>query len=424
MDRPLLPGRTPGLGVGGGIRTARRVAVSAAVLAAAAAAVLVVAVLSAANAPGRAALAQLTRPSSFAAAAAEQRDHTRWWEHGPALLAGASALTAGSDPHAPVRPDPASLPPSMREAIDDSVDPCTDFYAYACGSWDQKASIPDDRTSWLRSWDIPSERIEQQMKVAIEEDTGVVGTFYKSCMDEAAINELGNKPLQPMLAKVDEVNDMKSLTETLVWMGNHDNGALFGWNVSPDSEHPQRRAFYLSPGGMTLPDQSYYLSNADDMKEHRATEKTVIEKLLINAGVPAEQARKDALNCLAIETRTAEIVMPREDARSAVGKRIMRAELKQTVPLFHWDGFFEGIGMPDVGLEGIPFLRAVCSFSILLLLSSSPSCPAPPCFGSLALSVCSCLPRVCPCAIARKHLYVYYRGAAADHARRRLFRQV
>jgi hypothetical protein len=147
---------------------------------------------------------------------------------------------------------------------------------------------------------------------------------------------------------------------------------------------------------MTLPDQSYYLSNADDMKEHRATEKTVIEKLLINAGVPAEQARKDALNCLAIETRTAEIVMPREDARSAVGKRIMRAELKQTVPLFHWDGFFEGIGMPDVGLEGIPFLRAVCSFSILLLLSSSPSCPSPPLLW-LSRSLClfvfaACLP--------------------------------
>jgi hypothetical protein len=36
------------------------------------------------------------------------------------------------------------------------------------------------------------------------------------------------------------------------------------------------------------------------------------------------QARKDALNCLAVETRTAEITMKREDARGAVGKRITR----------------------------------------------------------------------------------------------------
>jgi putative endopeptidase len=184
---------------------------------------------------------------------------------------------------------------------DTSVDPCEDFYTYSCGKWDASASIPDDKTSWLRSWDIPSERIENEMKAAMEEDKGIVGTFYKSCMDEEAISKLGthatctcvahapcscivvyihvditprvyslvcrssidecgvlrpgNKPLQPMLQKVEEVKDMKSLTEMLVWMGNRDNGALFGWGVSPDSEHPETRAFYMSPGGMTLPDQ-------------------------------------------------------------------------------------------------------------------------------------------------------------------------
>ena len=69
-----------------------------------------------------------------------------------------------------------------------------------------------------------------------------------------------------------------------------------------------------------------------------------------------QQARKDALNCLAIETRTAEITMKREEARSAVGKRIVREDLKKMVPLMHWDTFFEGIGMHDVGLEGGPQL--------------------------------------------------------------------
>jgi predicted metalloendopeptidase len=194
------------------------------------------------------------------------------------------------------------------------------------------------------------------MKAAMEEDKGIVGTFYKSCMNEEAIKKLGNLPLQPMLKRVEEVKDMKSLTAMLVWMGNRDNGALFGWGVSPDSQSPTTRAFYLSPGGMTLPDQSYYLKNDDDMKAHRAIEKDIIEKLLINAGVDKEQARKDALNCLAIETRTAEITMKREEARSAVGTRIMREDLKKMIPLMHWDDFFEGIGMHDVGLEGGPQL--------------------------------------------------------------------
>jgi hypothetical protein len=33
------------------------------------------------------------------------------------------------------------------------------------------------------------------------------------------------------------------------------------------------------------------------MQEHRSIEKRIIEKLLVNAGVSQEQARKDALNC-------------------------------------------------------------------------------------------------------------------------------
>jgi hypothetical protein len=71
------------------------------------------------------------------------------------------------------------------------------------------------------------------------------------------------------------------------------------------------------------------------------------------------QARKDALNCLAVETRTAEITMKREDARGAVGKRITREELKTIVPLFEWDAFFDGIGMQDVGLANGPQVRSL-----------------------------------------------------------------
>jgi len=300
-------------------------------------------------------------PPGYEGSGAESRDHSRWWEHNspssaPSPHRKPASPKAPSPSESPKRVNTAALPASMLEAMDTSIDPCEDFYTYSCGKWDAAATIPDDKTSWLRSWDIPSERIETEMKLAMEEDKGIVGTFYQSCMNEVAIDKLGNEPLQPMLKKVEEVKDMKSLTNMLVWMGNRDNGALFGWGVSPDSENPESRAFYMSPGGMTLPDQSYYLENAPEMKEHRAIEKGIIEKLLVNAGVSEEQARKDALNCLAIETRTAEITMKREEARGAVGKRITRKQLKETVPLFHWDTFFEGIGMHDVGLEGGPQL--------------------------------------------------------------------
>ena len=36
------------------------------------------------------------------------------------------------------------------DLLDKSVDPCTDFYAYACSKWQAQNPIPGDRPSWGR----------------------------------------------------------------------------------------------------------------------------------------------------------------------------------------------------------------------------------------------------------------------------------
>src|SRR5580765_8196066 len=36
------------------------------------------------------------------------------------------------------------------DLLDKSIDPCTDFYAYACSKWKAQNPIPSDRSSWGR----------------------------------------------------------------------------------------------------------------------------------------------------------------------------------------------------------------------------------------------------------------------------------
>src|SRR5437879_4480945 len=56
-----------------------------------------------------------------------------------------AAPANGQTPNEPALPYTPSLDVN---SMDKSIDPCSNFYQYACGGWRKKNPIPLDQTSW------------------------------------------------------------------------------------------------------------------------------------------------------------------------------------------------------------------------------------------------------------------------------------
>ena len=177
----------------------------------------------------------------------------------------------------------ASGPPQFDlTALDKSVDPCTDFYHYACGTWLKNNPVPADQAMWGRfneladrNRDILHEILEQAAKPAGGRDatTQKIGDYYAACMDEKSIDAKGLAPLQPELAGIRDLKDKAQIAGEIAHLHAIGVGVVFQFSSGQDFKDSNAVIAQFDQGGLGLPDRDYYLK--DDAKSVEIRQKYV-----------------------------------------------------------------------------------------------------------------------------------------------------
>lgn len=90
--------------------------------------------------------------------------------------------------------------------IDQSINPCDDFYQFACGKFLKETIIPDDMTAENIINTVNMKIRKQILSLLVEEPkesemnaVKLAKTFYKSCMKIDTIEQRGKKPLLDLI---------------------------------------------------------------------------------------------------------------------------------------------------------------------------------------------------------------------------------
>uniref|UniRef100_A0A8B9W4D9 Endothelin-converting enzyme 1 n=1 Tax=Bos mutus grunniens TaxID=30521 RepID=A0A8B9W4D9_BOSMU len=204
-----------------------------------------------------------------------------------------------------------SVTSSILSSMDPTVDPCQDFFTYACGGWIKANPVPDGHSRWgtfSNLWEHNQAIIKHLLEnstASVSEAERKAQVYYRACMNETRIEELKAKPLMELIEKVDQ-------------------------------------------SGLGLPSRDYYLNKTENEKVLTGYLNYMVQLGKLLGGGAEDTIRPQMQQILDFETALANITIPQEKRRDEelIYHKVTAAELQTLAPAINWLPFLNTIFYP------------------------------------------------------------------------------
>jgi putative endopeptidase len=244
--------------------------------------------------------------------------------------------------------------------IDSTMKAGTDFFQFANGKWFKQNPIPASEQS-NGIFQLIQDTINAQVRKICEssaanqnEEKGSnkqkIGDMFFSGMDSTLLNKKGISDLKSEFETIEKITDLNGIIKEAAYIHTVSSAPLFNLYIAQDDRNSGKYQVYISQGGLSLPDRSFYF-DTDPMA------KTIREKFIIHAvnmfkimGFDPSAAKTSAFRLMEMETGIARTSRKREDTRDPIANyhKMTFKALATLTPNLDWKIFMNASGLTKV----------------------------------------------------------------------------
>jgi putative endopeptidase len=208
--------------------------------------------------------------------------------------------------------------------LDTTAKPGDDFFMYANNGWIKRNPIPAEESSWGIG-PLVQEDIYLRLKAINEKavkDGGAAGSitqkiadFWSTAMDTVAINKAGITPLKADLDRITAATDIPALLKLSAEFRTKGSGTFFSSYIGQDDMNSEKMVFFLSQGGLGMPNRDYYFNTDEKTLNVQKAFKELLVKIFTQQGNDVATSQKMMEDVYQLETRLAKASRKLADLR-------------------------------------------------------------------------------------------------------------